>query len=200
VSRPPPLCIVTGFAPFGGRTNNRSWELVGRLPARAGLEKLQLPVDFEALARLVPALARRKPAVLLMVGEAPVDSVCVEQVALNVADAGIPDNTGAAPRAQPLVASGALALASSWDAQALARSMQRNGIPAVASWHAGTYACNAALYLALHALARRTRAGFLHVPNRNRVRGLTTQALLRGVELGIAALMPDNPQRRRSGA
>ena len=35
------------------------------------------------------------------------------------------------------------------------------------SYHAGTYLCNAALYLSLHAcerLGRGTRAGFIHLP------------------------------------
>ena len=186
-----PAIVVTGFEPFDGRSKNRSWEVVRRLSARPGLETLQLPVDFAALKRAVPGLARGKPRALLLVGESSAGTVCVEQVALNIVDTDRPDNAGATPRAGAIVADGPLALRSSWDARALAQALVGRGIPTVPSFHAGTYACNAALYLALHSLPRRTRIGFMHFPHRPRP-GLGLGVLVRAVELGMQALLePD---------
>ena len=180
--------IVTGFEPFGGKRHNRSWEVVRRLPVRRGLEVIQLPVNYAELEHMLPALARRKPRALLLVGEASTGVVRVEQIALNVVDTQTPDNAGHRPRAEAIVAGGPLALRSSWNAKKVAREMIRGGVLAEASFHAGTYACNFSLYLALRALPQRTPVGFLHVPHARRAPGLRTGDLLRAVELGLQAL------------
>jgi len=109
-------------------------------------------------------------------------------VALNVIDTDTRDNAGRMPRAEAIVAGGPLALRTSWDARSVARTLNESGLPAVASFHAGTYACNAALYLAIHALAEHTRVGFLHIPHRRWPLGLRLGVLLRAVELGLEAL------------
>jgi pyroglutamyl-peptidase len=160
--------IVTGFEPFDQRAVNRSWEVVAALPDAPGLEKLQLPVDFAALRELVPALVARAGRALVLVGEsASAESVEVERIALNVADARIPDNRGAQPRFEELVPEAPLARYARWDAGRVVDLLAAAGVPARVSHHAGTYACNASLYLALEAAARYDAPaiiGFLHVP------------------------------------
>jgi pyroglutamyl-peptidase len=180
--------VVIGFEPFDGRTRNRSWEVVRRLPARPGLETVRLPVNFAELENAVPALAERKPRALLLVGESSTGAVSVEQLALNIVDTDTPDNAGRSPQAEAIVTDGPLALRARWDARTVARRLNAIGIPAVASFHAGTYACNFALYLALRAFPEHTPVGFLHLPQRRRTFGLRPADLLRAVELGVAAL------------
>jgi pyroglutamyl-peptidase len=179
--------VVAGFEPFDGRPRNRSWDVVRRLGVRPGLEILRLPVNFAGLKRAVPDLTSRKMRVILLVGESSGDAIAVEQVALNIIDTDIPDNSGRTPRAETIVADGPLALRTSWDAKAVARTLNRSGLPAAASFHAGTYACNAALYLAIHA-RHDTQVGFLHIPHRRWPFGLRLGVLLRAVELGLEAL------------
>lgn len=180
--------VVTGFEPFAGRSRNRSWEVVRRIPARPGLQTLQLPVDFARLKEAVPQLMDRKPCGLLLVGESSSEQVCVEQVALNILDSDGPDNAGARLRSAAIVSGGALALRTPWDAQAVARKLNESGISASASFHAGTFACNAALYLALHSLGDHVAVGFLHIPHRRWPFGLRMGLLLRAVEVGLEAL------------
>src|SRR5689334_24191265 len=88
--------VVCGFEPFGGRVENRSWQVVSALPALPPdltVERVQLPVDFAALRTLVPPLLARARRAVLLLGEAgATDALQVERVALNVADARIPDN------------------------------------------------------------------------------------------------------------
>ncbi len=46
-------------------------------------------------------------------------------------------------------------------------SLERAGVPCTVSYHAGTYLCNAALYLACHysqELKLKTRSAFIHIP------------------------------------
>jgi len=181
--------VVAAFEPFAGRARNRSWEVVRRLPARRGVRIVQLPVDFARLQDVIPRLMHPRPRGIVIVGEAPTDRVAVEQLALNIIDTDRPDNAGARPQAKTIVPRGPLALRASWDARALAAALTADGTRAAASFHAGTFACNAALYLALHEAAGRVPVGFLHVPYRRGANGVRMDALVRAVEAAVGALL-----------
>ena len=180
--------ILAAFEPFDGRRRNRSWELARRVRPRAGLEVVQLPVDFARLRQEVPRLAARASGGLLLLGESRRRQLCVEQVALNVMDSDRVDNAGTRPRGEAIVAGAPLALRVTWDAGAVAQKLSAAGARAVASFHAGTFACNAALYLALHALADRAPVAFVHVPNRAWPWGVRRGVLLRAVDVCLKML------------
>lgn len=182
---------VAGFEPFDGRSRNRSWDLVRAFRERGDLDVFKLPVDFGQLRDVVGGILGSGPRAVLLVGEMSTDRVRVEQLALNVADNERPDNAGRIPRGEPLVPAGPLALRSPWDARGLAGRMFQQDIPAEVSYHAGTFACNAALYLALHRSlgdGGRVPVGFLHVPNSRGASGLGVKNLERAVEMGIETL------------
>jgi pyroglutamyl-peptidase len=189
-TRSPGPILVTGFEPFLGRRRNRSWDVVERIRPVPGMERVRLPVDFAALPAAIGALLDRDPRALLLVGEAPGKEVRVEQVALNVADSRDPDNRGRVLRSEPLVPGGPLALSASWDAGRLARELSERGIPSRTSFHAGTFACNAALYLALRGLDPSPPIGFLHLPRARWPRGPRTRRLVEAVELALSTLSP----------
>ena len=192
-----PLSIVAAFEPFAGRHVNRSLLVLHKLkaeaakPANAGLagvQTVELPVDFLRLPESIRALAARGPRALLLMGEAARDKVSIEQVGLNIADSDTADNAGRTLHAHRLVPDGELALRANWDARILAEKLNAAGIPAAASFHAGTYACNASLYLALHYLAGSgCRVGFLHVP----VKGLKPAMLVRAAKACLQALQQE---------
>lgn len=187
--------VVTGFEPFGGRSRNRSWEAVRRLAGSRPCETRQLPVNYEALRDEIAAICDRQPSVVLLVGECPGRVLAVEQIALNVVDTERPDNSLRIPSQETLVRNAPLALRASWDARAVAACITAAGIPASPSFHAGTYACNAALFLALASLGEAARTGFLHVPFWPRPRGIRLDALGRAIDICVDALsLP-----RRSG-
>src|SRR5262249_54902080 len=71
--------------------------------------------------------------------------------------------------------------------------LNQSGIPAVASFHAGTYACNAALYLALHASSSQSSVGFLHIPHRPWPFGMRTGILHRAINLCLDVLRSNAP-------
>jgi pyroglutamyl-peptidase len=185
--------LVTGFEPFGGRSRNRSWEVVRRIAPRPGLETLQLPVNYARLREIIPGLASRGPRCVLLLGESSTWTAHVEQVAVNTLNRNLPDNSGAKPLSDTIIADGPQSLQASWDAQAVARKLNECGIAATASFHAGRYACNAALYLALHALGARATVGFLHVPRRRWPIGIWRGRLLRAVDICLEALRDAQP-------
>jgi pyroglutamyl-peptidase len=169
--------LLTGFEPFGGDAVNESWEAVRTLAARwAGDDDLVtacLPVTFAgataALRRLVDA---HTPDVVVCAGlAAGAAAVRLERVAVNVADARIPDNAGAQPVDEPVVAGGPVGYFSTLPLKAALAALRDAGIPAVVSNTAGTYVCNATFYVLGHVLAGRpgVRAGFVHVPRADAV-------------------------------
>src|SRR5215831_9316325 len=145
--------ILTGFEPFAGRRINRSWAAVQHVRKRADLRSVQLPVDFSALRRVVPELVADRPQVLLLVGETDETHVCVEVVATNILHADHPDNKGQRPRHARVRDGRPLAYEATWTPSEVVHAVRATGVHAEISHHAGTYACNAALYLALDASA-----------------------------------------------
>ena len=80
-------------------------------------------------------------------------------------DARIPDNAGAQPLDQPIVAEGPAAYFSTLPVKAMVQAIRAAGVPAELSHTAGTYVCNHLMYGILHHLRdSHTRAGFVHVP------------------------------------
>lgn len=164
--------LITGFDPFNGEPLNPAYEAVKRLPdtaAGAELVKLELPTAFERAVRtLETAIAEHRPDIVLSVGQAGGRAcVTVERVALNLADASIPDNDGAQPQDSPLCSEGPAAYFSTIPVKAIVKNVQDHGIPCQLSYSAGTYVCNCVLYHALHLAATQypgLRAGFIHVP------------------------------------
>jgi len=192
-----PDVLIAGFEPFGGRARNRSLEIVRCLEGRPDIDTAVLPVDFNTLEAALVQLAERRPGSLLLLGESPRRGVAIEQVALNFIDTDRPDNAGHAPQARAVDALGPLALQATWHAHAVVNQLKAAGIPAEASFHAGTYACNAALYLALRLFPPGTPVGFMHVPMWRWPRGVRLAQLVHAAELCAARLqagriMPDN--------
>lgn len=183
-----PDVLIAGFEPFGGRVRNRSLEIVRRLEGCEGIDTAVLPVDFNTLEAALVQLAERRPCALLLLGESPRRGVAIEQVALNLIDTDRPDNAGHAPQARAVDALGPLALQSTWNAHAVANHLKSAGIPAEASFHAGTYVCNAALYLALRLFPPGTPIGFMHVPKWRWPRGERLAQLVRAADLCAANL------------
>ena len=129
-----------------------------------------LPVAFDrALPTLEAAIVETRPAVVLCVGEAGGRAeLSLERVAINLADARIPDNDGRQPMDRPVAADGPAAYFASLPVKAAAAALRDAGLPAALSQSAGTFVRNHVFYGLLHLAARRRLpllGGFLHVPH-----------------------------------
>ena len=163
--------LITGFEPFGGQSINPSWEVARALQGlpwpEVQLQAIQLPCVFaQAQGALTRALDAFRPDTVLALGQAEGRSdISVERVALNLVDARIPDNAGAQPIDQPVVAGAPVAYFSTLPIKHLVARLRAAGFPASVSQTAGTFVCNQVFFALQHALAGRgVRSGFVHLP------------------------------------
>lgn len=188
-SRTAPTVLLTGFEPFDGALTNASWDACRALVAgwddeaegavlRAGV----LPVAFGSVGGALASLvAEHRPDVLVCTGLAPgTVRLRVERVALNLADARIPDNDGDQPVDEEVVPGAPAALHATLPVKAVLAAARAADLPVQASLSAGSFVCNAAMF---HALAAGTvpRAGFVHVPPRQFLALPETVAALREI-------------------
>lgn len=158
--------LLTAFEPYDQWTTNASWltlvELTRELPEEPTIITRRYPVDFQRMRERLEHDLTDQIDHIVMLGQAPGRSqIDLETIGLNRALA----RHGAA--AEPLVADGPVAYATTLPADVICREIRSVGIPCSVSYHAGTYLCNAALYLSLHLIAERklaTTAIFIHLP------------------------------------
>ncbi len=164
--------LVTGFDPFGGESINPAYEAVKMLPdeiAGAQIIKREIPTSFtRGTAEVVRQIELCQPDLVLNVGQAGgAAGLRVERVAINLADARIPDNDGAQPVDEPLVQDGAPAyFLPSCRSRPWCAGYRQRAIPASCLTRQVPYVCNAVMYTVLHTVQSNPhiRAGFVHVP------------------------------------
>jgi pyroglutamyl-peptidase len=163
-----PTVLLTAFEPYDQWTENASWlalvELTRQLPPGPKVVTRRYPVDFEvARTRLRDDLAADYDYALHL-GQAPgISRIHLEAVGINVGghSSQTPDQF------QPLVPGGPAAYQSSLPLAEWAAKIRELGVPCQVSYHAGTYLCNALLYLTHHIIQEqrlKTRATFIHLP------------------------------------
>jgi pyroglutamyl-peptidase len=163
-----PRILLTAFEPYDRWPENASWlalvELTREFPEGPKIVTRRYPVDFElARTRLMEDLAAEYDFALHL-GQAPgISRIHLEAIGINVGghSSQTPDEY------RPLVAGGPEAYRSALPLADWSSKIEAAGIPCQVSYHAGTYLCNALLYLT-HYIAQqqrlRTRAAFVHLP------------------------------------
>jgi pyroglutamyl-peptidase len=163
-----PRILITAFGPYSCWSTNASWltivEFTKDIPDMAQVVTRRYPVDFKETRRLLEEDLRQGFDYALHLGQAPgSSSIQLETIGINVGghSSQHPDEF------QPLVDDGPVAFRSQLPMARLAAELRDCGIPAHVSYHAGTYLCNATLYLS-HFLAQKfeftTRSAFIHLP------------------------------------
>lgn len=160
--------LITAFEPYDIWPDNASWltliEFTRELPDEPQITTRRYPVDFQLLKkRLEQDISQQYDHVILL-GQAPgATQIQLETIGINRAVS----RGGRSTLGELLVPNGPVAYATDLPADAICQELQAAGIPSCVSFHAGTYLCNAALYLTLHLIAEqklRTQALFVHVP------------------------------------
>ncbi|MFM8325850.1 MAG: pyroglutamyl-peptidase I, partial [Pirellulaceae bacterium] len=149
-------------------SSNSSWEtIVELLRVRGTIPNVitrRYPVSLTRFQeRLEVDLARGFDSIIHL-GQAPgISQIHLEAIAVNVA--GVTEAEGA--DFGDLVVGGPVGYRSKFPLGVWASYLRQSGIPARVSYHAGTYLCNAALYLSHHWLETHGKAGrvaFIHLP------------------------------------
>jgi pyroglutamyl-peptidase len=198
--------LLTGFDPFGGDDSNASWlvarALHGERIEGGRIEAVCLPTAFgTANEALRTAFDRTQPQLVLCLGlGANRSELSLERVAINVVDAQIPDNAGASPVDEPVVAGAPAAYFATLPIKAMVAALHEAGLPAAVSQSAGTFVCNHVFFGLMHLLKRRrrrsVRGGFMHVPLASTL-PLPEQA--RGVRIALATAVTAVTDRSAGG-
>ena len=166
--------LLTGFEPFGGYTDNSSWEVAQRV-ASCGVEgvdievvAVQLPVSFARVGEVLrSAIELHTPDLVIMLGQTTAtDCVRLERVALNMMDSVMGDNDGLKPDEEPIYEGEESALFTSLPIKRLRSAIEAQGIAVKISNSAGLYLCNRTYYEALRLCREREglQAIFVHLP------------------------------------
>lgn len=167
------VVLIIGSEPFGGDPVNPTYEigklLNGTVYKDYVFRNAGFPVNRKRCFEAVEAeIVKWRPSIVIGVGLADNRTgVCLERVAINVADFPIPDNDGYLALNEPLDPEGPAAYFSTLPIRACLKRLRDAGIPSSISSTAGTFCCNMTMYTALHCIAKcqmSARAGFIHVP------------------------------------
>ena len=160
--------LLTAFKPYDCWPGNASWlalvELTKNKPDSPAVTTRLYDVDFDHVREQLEADLAEDYDFALHIGQAPGSTrIQLEAFGINIGGHSrqLPDEF------QPLIADGPAAYRSSLPLARFARQLRDAEIPAQVSYHAGTYLCNAAMYLTHHLIATRglkTQATFVHVP------------------------------------
>ena len=207
--------LVTGFDPFGGEKVNPAYEAVKLLPdtiAGAQIIKIEIPTVFARSGPTVEAaIKEHNPDVVINVGQAGGRScVTIERVAINLAEARIPDNDGESPMNQLLQADGEPAYFATIPVNAIVENVRSHGLPCFMSYTAGTYVCNQLLYAALDWAQKNdcaAKTGFVHLPwlpvqvlDRPGQPSMELDTMVRGIQAVLeAALETEEGENNGSG-
>lgn len=165
--------LVTGFEPvFAKYTINPSWEAVKLLPDRiSGAEviKGELPCRYDTIAQAMSGLLERHhPDLLLSIGHSGrVNGLEVEWLGINRDDCSLADNDGNIRKWTPICTDGPDAYFTNLPVDAMVQAIRAAGVPAYASYTAGQFLCNHAMYLGRHLGSTQypgLKSGFIHVP------------------------------------
>jgi len=163
-----PTVLITAFEPYERWPENSSWltliELTKDLPDTPAITTRLYPVDFGAVRERLTEDLEVNYDFALHLGQAPGNaSIQLEAVAINVGG-----NSKQLPEEyEPLVPDGPVAYRSELPLADWATRLREAGIPTQVSYHAGTYLCNATLYLSQYVAEQkglRTRSTFIHLP------------------------------------
>lgn len=169
-----PVVLLTGFAPFGGRPRNASWDAIKPLNEKkidgAEIRCIELPVEWgQVRAPLLDAIVTLKPKAVICLGEGRLGTVSIESIARN-AVAPHPDNARKLP-GRAFVIEGApesyksrLPTAKILDAL----SLHPGGFRVQKSQDAGKYLCEECFFTLMHLGTEHLKSGephgFIHLP------------------------------------
>jgi len=153
--------LVTAFEPYDRWPENSSWltlcDLTRWYEGDLELMTRRYPVDLQRMSERLRKDLQENFPIAIHLGQSPgATHIQIEAVGLNVTKGG-----------QPIIENGPQAYRSDLPIEACAMKIRNAGIPCEVSFHAGTFLCNAALYLNQHysrTFGMQTQSVFIHLP------------------------------------
>lgn len=153
--------LLTAFEPYDRWKENSSWlamiDLTSWYDGALDLTTRRYPVDLTKLKAMLQEDLANNYDFAIHLGQSPGSPIIkLEAVGLNLRTNG-----------EPLLGDAPTAYRSTLDLDGCVERLTAAGVPAEVSNHAGTYLCNAALFLSQHygaMMGRRTQSLFIHLP------------------------------------
>jgi len=163
-----PKILITAFEPYDRWKTNASWltlvQLTHDMPKQPVLTTRLYPVDFTAARQRLAEDLTAGYDYSIHLGQAPGSSrIQLEAIGLNIGGS----SSQSPDQFRPLVENGPVAYQTDLPLGPWSIMVRRAGIPCQVSYHAGTYLCNAMMYLAHHLgheMQLKTRSAFIHLP------------------------------------
>lgn len=157
--------LISAFDAFGDRISNTSLQTLERIhiaSLNCVVEKVILPVIYD-FTPLQSILEEKQPDLFIMLGEAGNRSkICLEQRAINLADAKIPDNQGVLMTKQPISFHGEEFHHTEVNLSLILHNLNNDLLEE--SLSAGSYVCNYQYYQTLRYFDHKRPCLFIHVP------------------------------------
>lgn len=160
--------FITAFEPYGNWSENASWlaliEFTKQLNPNLDITTRLYPVAFDDVAARLRRDLEADYDYALHLGQAPgIASVKLEAIGLNIGGRSEqrPEDF------RPLVDDGPVAYRSELPLADWSRLLRAEGIPTTMSYNAGSFLCNATLYLShffADTMNLKTRSAFIHLP------------------------------------
>jgi pyroglutamyl-peptidase len=156
--------LLTGFKSFGGASYNMTERILSSLSIQ-DVDVLILDVHYKyAYDTLYHHLKTHAYDMIISFGEAPIQKIQLEYLALNRMHARIPDERNFQPKHQKIDETGFETYASLLPLSEMESFFNANFIPYQVSYHAGTYVCNDLFYRMMQMETSIPR-GFIHIPH-----------------------------------
>ncbi len=170
----PPRLLLTGFAPFGGKPRNVSWDAIAPLDGKSvdgvKVHCLELPVEWGKIQEpLSKAMDAWQPQGVLCLGEGLSNTISIETVAKNEVKPN-PDNARRLPGRKVVRADAPESYATALPVQKIQEGLEEKetGFRVVRSKSAGRYLCEECFFTLMHLGTMRFAAGqphgFVHLP------------------------------------
>ncbi|MBQ6817151.1 MAG: hypothetical protein IJO27_01825 [Bacilli bacterium] len=158
--------IITAFEPFNGRETNTSLEVLKQINLKNVLKKV-LPVSWDKSREEVKKFFDLGPDLVVLCGEAGGrKNIALEEKAVNLMNASIPDNDGIYRNNQKIYDS-VNSYFSNIDVYDIAKKVNKDEEIVYVSSDAGTYICNTIYYHTLSIVygnTYSTKVVFIHLP------------------------------------
>ncbi len=159
------MIVISGFGPFGRFDVNPSWEAAKNIDTA---KKFLVPVTYREAKEYAEKIIDLRPDAVIALGlSASSKEFRVEKVAINVMYAKIPDNEGVIAKGEKIFNDGENCYFSNVPVFELVTYLNSEGVPAIPSFSAGAYICNAFYYSLLYFREKKNcnaKIVFVHVP------------------------------------
>jgi pyroglutamyl-peptidase len=166
--------LITGFEAFGDNQLNPSQLVVDHISKTKvffpQVVTVILPVDtIEAPKKLISSIHDNQPETVICFGLAEGrKSICLENIAINVRNFQIADNSGIKIKNENILKNGPAAYFTNLPIMKLQELLVSSGIQADISNYCGTYICNQVFYTLMHGINTQnfcSQGGFIHLPS-----------------------------------